>query len=432
MAKNEKRIKKILKSKFNRNVLLIAGGTAFAQIVNVCLTPIISRIYMPEEYGVLSVFIAIISTFSVISSLRYELAIPIAKNDHSAHSILFLCFIILILFVSFFTLFICFFKDWFLGLFEAEVLRNYFIIIPIGIFFSGLFLILIQFAMRKRAYKVITRVKVNQSITGNVTKIVLGLLGFGPLGLLFGQILKSSAGIGTVYFSVVRKNKILKKNTIKDLKLVAKRYKNFPLFSMPFRLLNAFSVQLPVFFISAFYGEKIVGFFGFANSIVNVPITLISTSVANVFYSEAANLGKSKANEIKKLSNNLIKKLFFLSLIPVLTLLFFGPVLFSFIFGENWVKAGEFARILSIMIFSRILFHPISLIYDIFEEQKKALILSMFKILMLIAGFFISEFFNFSSNLTIMIFSLTMSANYLINYFIAQRIMDNVIKLKTE
>jgi O-antigen/teichoic acid export membrane protein len=387
---------------------------------------------MPEEYGVLSVFIAIISTFSVISSLRYELAIPIAKNDHSAHSILFLCFIILILFVSFFTLFICFFKDWFLGLFEAEVLRNYFIIIPIGIFFSGLFLILIQFAMRKRAYKVITRVKVNQSITGNVTKIVLGLLGFGPLGLLFGQILKSSAGIGTVYFSVVRKNKILKKNTIKDLKLVAKRYKNFPLFSMPFRLLNAFSVQLPVFFISAFYGEKIVGFFGFANSIVNVPITLISTSVANVFYSEAANLGKSKANEIKKLSNNLIKKLFFLSLIPVLTLLFFGPVLFSFIFGENWVKAGEFARILSIMIFSRILFHPISLIYDIFEEQKKALILSMFKILMLIAGFFISEFFNFSSNLTIMIFSLTMSANYLINYFIAQRIMDNVIKLKTE
>ena len=67
---------KIKESTFAKSVILIAGGTAAAQGINVILTPIITRIYSPEEFGVLSLFVALMGILSTVASLRYEWAIP--------------------------------------------------------------------------------------------------------------------------------------------------------------------------------------------------------------------------------------------------------------------------------------------------------------------------------------------------------------------
>ena len=52
-------IAKFKESFIARSILLITGGAVFAQVLSILMSPIITRIYTPEEYGVLTIFIAI-------------------------------------------------------------------------------------------------------------------------------------------------------------------------------------------------------------------------------------------------------------------------------------------------------------------------------------------------------------------------------------
>jgi O-antigen/teichoic acid export membrane protein len=59
-------------------------GTAIAQGITVIAVPFLSRLYSPENFGVLSIFVGIGSTLSVWAALRYELAIVIPEKQEDS------------------------------------------------------------------------------------------------------------------------------------------------------------------------------------------------------------------------------------------------------------------------------------------------------------------------------------------------------------
>ena len=71
-----------------KHIAMIAGGTTLAQGINILSTPILSRIYSPEDFGVTAVFISMVSILSVISALRYDLAIPLPKTERYADAVI--------------------------------------------------------------------------------------------------------------------------------------------------------------------------------------------------------------------------------------------------------------------------------------------------------------------------------------------------------
>ena len=74
----KKLLNKIGRSTFGKSVLMLAGGTAIAQFLSVATSPIISRLFTPDDFGVLSIYVSILSIVAVFATLRYEFAIPIA------------------------------------------------------------------------------------------------------------------------------------------------------------------------------------------------------------------------------------------------------------------------------------------------------------------------------------------------------------------
>jgi len=104
---------------------MIAGGTAFAQILNALLSPVITRIYSPREYGILTVYIAILGLIAVIGSLNYEYSIPIADDDHKAINSVFLSIVILIFLTLCISFILFFFGNKALGLFGGKSLLKY-------------------------------------------------------------------------------------------------------------------------------------------------------------------------------------------------------------------------------------------------------------------------------------------------------------------
>jgi len=69
------------KSEFSRNVLTPMTGTTITQAIPIAISPILTRIYTPEDFGVLALFVAITAIFGGIANGRYELATMLPKKD---------------------------------------------------------------------------------------------------------------------------------------------------------------------------------------------------------------------------------------------------------------------------------------------------------------------------------------------------------------
>lgn len=415
---------KLFKSSFAKNVIMITGGAAFAQGLNMIFAPFITRLYTPEEYGVLSVYIAVLGALSFIGTLNYEMGIPIVESDEKAINILVLSIITLLSLNILLLLVLFIFGSKILQALNAEVLETYLYLIPIGLLLKGTYSVFLQWGYREKNFKAITKTKFSQSLTKNITKLSFGFLRGGSIGLLIGQILGECSGILTLsYRQLIKKKHLIKNIKKKEITFLAKRYKDFPIYTTTRRYLGDITISIPAIFLTSLYGSQVVGFFGLANSIIQLPMNLIGTSISNVYYAECASLKYDNPERILTLSNKLLKKLIVIGIVPLLTLVIWGPLLFGFVFGSDWVDAGYYARLLSVSVFARFIFKPISNVFDIFEKQKFAFWINIIRIILVFIAFGTAKYFMLNSYWAVCFYSIAMALMYFIQYLGAQKIL---------
>ena len=92
-------IKNRAKSEFTKNVLTLMTGTSIAQAIPIAITPILTRIYSPNEFGLFALYMSIVSVVVIMATGRYELAIVLPKNNEDAANIVALSLVIT-LFIS--------------------------------------------------------------------------------------------------------------------------------------------------------------------------------------------------------------------------------------------------------------------------------------------------------------------------------------------
>jgi len=429
LKKIDKAIDSLKEGSFSKNVLMITGGTVFAQGLGILLSPIVTRLYSPEDYGMFTVYAALLGMINLLGALSYDSAIPIADDDEKAINVITLCLFILFSATLILFFLIMFAGHFFLTFFKSEQIIQYKYFIPIGFFLTGLYTVISQWALRKKDFKSITVTKYSQSITGNAIKISFGIFNAGPVGLILGNILSQSAGVATIIKPHLTEFiGLIKRVKYQEVFNISKRYISFPLYTAPGLFILSAAGQLPTIFMSSLYGSSIVGLYGLARSIAFLPMTIIGKSVQDVFYGEAASIGKTNPIRIKKLSNKLLKKLMILGIIPMTVLVLFGPFLFSFVFGLDWRIAGVFARILTLEAFFHFVFQPISTVFSIFEQQKKAFLLNVSRLILVLSVFGIAKAYSFESSVTVLIYSLLMAIIELLKYITAQKIINEEIK----
>lgn len=411
-------------SKLKKRLILLTSGTFIAQIINIGLTPVITRIYSPSEYGVISVFTSVLLLFTLLGTLNYELAIPIAKDDREAVNIIVISFITLFISSCFLFLILFFIGDQILVLLNAEKIKDYKYTILLGVVVISVYSVLTQWALRKKLIYDLSQTKITQAVFQNVITICLGLLKLGPLGLIIGKIIGQSAGIlrlGKPLYDP--KKELYNKVSYINIKASFKRYKNFPLYTTPRRVIGDLTISLPALVLTGMFGLKYAGYFALANSIVQLPLNIVGTSVGQIFYSEVASLKNKDAEKVLLLSKKFIIALLSVGLLPLIALLFFGEEIFTLIFGIKWSVAGEMASILSISIFLKFIITPISSIFDIYEEQKSALILHGSRLIFISLAFWICYIFDLNIYITLTLYSIIISLLYFVQYFLARMII---------
>lgn len=423
-------LKHFFRGSFIKNVVVVAGGTIFTQFLNAVLTPIITRIYTPAEYGVVTLYLSVLSMMVVICSLKYEWGIPIADNDEKAINVLGLCVVILTgtTLIVFMLLFLV--NDVYLTNIIGEKLINYKYYVPVGIFFAGLYNIFLQWNYREKTFNVITKTKITQALAQSLSKIGLGLLNIGSIGLIIGTILGHSSGLTALSKNLfLSKKRLIKKINKNEILWCAKRYKDYPIYSATSQFMNSAGLNLPQIFLALLFSSQVTGAFGLASSMIGMPVTLIGKSVGDVYYAEVASIGKTNPKRLMSLSNELIKRLVLIALFPTLFLLFFGPLFFSIVFGVKWIEAGVYSRIMSLLIFFRLVFLPTSRIFAAMEKQKQALLLDFIRLALVLVVFQLSKILSLNSYWTIGLYTIAMSFVYLLTFLFARKIISNQIKI---
>lgn len=387
-------INRIKNSSFAKNVTMIAGAAASVQIIQFILSPILTRLYIPEEFGVLTVYNSILSVLIVIGPLNYHKAIPIAEDDNKAVHVLMLSILIIISVTMLIGLTIGLSGPKLFTMLNADALFTYRYIIPLGFFLMGIYNIFIHWGYRIKNYKLISKTRFVQAIIGNILKIGLGFLKIGSMGLILGNIMNNSAGVISLSREYFKKFKLVIDK--KELKWVAKRYIKFPIYNTLGEFIYTAGNEIPVFFITSLYGSEVIGFYGLAYSIIRVPIILLGNSIGQVFYSEMAGVGKNKPREIKDKANKIIKSLTLFGLIPLGVIILFGPVLFSTIFGDNWHEAGIYAQILSPLVYISLIVMPVGRLLEIFEKQNISMIVNIIRMVFLIGIFIAAQSLKFN------------------------------------
>jgi len=415
-------LNKLLKSfkhKIIKNAVMVISGNVFAQFLNIIFTPVLIRIFTPDEYGLYSVYVSILGVLS-IGTFRYELALPIEKDDKKAFNILILSLGLITIYSVFLCLLFLIFGKPLFALFQFEEVTEISLLIPIGIFFSGIYAILNRWAYRNGEYQKISRTLMRQGLFSNLSKILAGLLNFGVIGLIIGHIIGTSAGIITLAKSIIEKRRDLVKQV--ELKLIIwslRRYKDFPLFNMPSALLISSGSSMPVMFLTAYYGSHISGYFALAYTIVKLPMNIIGNALGDVLLAESGRIGKNEPHRLMQLSNQIFRKLLFLGMIPLLILVCFGPDLFAFVFGSDWRTSGEFSRIIALMIFCMLVFSPFGKLLIVLEKQKLSFLLDVIRTLMVAGVFLIAFLFELDSFIAISLYSLVMSIYFFMMFLMS-------------
>lgn len=409
---------------------MLTSGTAFAQILTIALTPIVTRIYPPEEYGVLSIYVTIVTLISIGAALDYQLAIPIAKNEENAYNIIVLACSVLLIVSIVIVILLLIGGEWFLNILNSPTLVDYMYLIPLGIFFVTLYKILMAWSQRVKDFKSITKTKITQSIFSNIGRIGFGFMNLGPVGLLLSHIIGQSGGISRLSKPlIIRRKEFSKSISFSKIMYMARRYIRFPLYSAPSNYVYTAGNQAPIIALAAIFGPSVVGLFGLAKSMVSLPVSLISNSVSQVFYSEIASIGKGNPKKIKELTLKLASKLAIIGLIPLIVLISLGPFLFTIAFGEDWHDAGVFARMLAIVAFAEFVIFPLGKVTGgVLEKPYIGLSINSIRLISVVLAFILAYQFGFSANLTVLIYTIVVVISYVVTFISIQVVLNNEIK----
>jgi len=358
------------KSEFGRNVVTLMTGTAVAQAIPIAISPILTRLYTPEDFGIFALYIAIVSLLSIFVTGRYELAIMLPTSDTEAFYILVATLSISLLLSALIFIFIVLCAPWISQITHNTDLGGWLYLIPVSILISGWYQSLNFWTNRKKDYRSLSQGIILQSSSNALFNTSFGYLKLGFSGLITTNII---SGFLSLFFLIYRNKKHLKKSRShpepKKIYDQLKRYKRFPLHTLPQNFVYQGFQQLPIFFIQSYFSTLILGAYSLSLRTLSTPLSILSNSFGQVFYQKASELYRQDKQTLYDYTKQTFLKLFVLSSTVAIIGVWFLPDIFAFIFGTPWKIAGTIAQYLTIFLVLKFAVEPLTKLYLIAEEN---------------------------------------------------------------
>ena len=392
------------KDSFIKRASQLFTGNLFAQLLIIGSAPILTRLFTPEELGILGLFMAITFVISTLTTMRYESALVVEKSYVGKLAIVTLCIILLLLSTLVYLLIVFFLYFLNITFGTLNLLGDYLLLIPFGIFCIGFYRLLTFLAIRAQELKKIGTTRFQQGFFMVASQFIFGLANSGYGGLILGQLIGLSAGIHKL-LDLISFQKIFKiiKHKKSHIFLIASRYKRFFKFSLPGDLLNIGSIQLPIIILTSLFSPVISGFYVLAERVFRSPIAMMSDTVSKSILSVASEA--NRRGKLYKFSILFMEPLIKISLLAFVIFSYLAPEIFSIIFGNDWREAGVYASKMTPLFWSIFVFVPAIGLMTIMQLQKLELFFQSSLLIFSLSGIIVGYVLN-DVRLSISLFSI--------------------------
>jgi len=385
-----------------KNMLSLFGGSVGAQFVALLAAPIITRIYLPEEFGMMTTVWAAIGIVGVVACFAYERTIVLEHNDADARRLVILC--------VYMALFSATVMSVSVYLFDTFLYREYFSVEHIYLFvFSGVLAFGVRksldlFAVREQRFHLIAVSIMTGAVFAAAWKIFVGV-GWGTTAeiLLVGNIIGITIPAIVLFFAVRKGLRVKGKMGGGSELSLLRRYSEFPKNQVPTAVLNALQQQAPIFILAVYFSPEIVGFYGLAMAVLLRPVRALAEAVSRIYLQRVSRLGHEEAH------NDLLKVTVRLGMFaaPFCVILFFyGESLFKLLFGEGWGDAGRMASLMAPWVFMLVINVPTTQTLIVRRELRFILVFNAIYLVARVSGLFVAIYATQDVYTAILVFSL--------------------------
>lgn len=401
----------------SRGIAAIAVGTAGGQIVVVLGSPILSRLYRPEDFAALTVITSIAMILGTVLALRFEMTIPLPPEDDHGRALVFGSAMVAAAIAAVLTVVLWIFRVEIADALRQEKLAFWMPWLPTIALTLTIFRILNQWALRQKRYSATARRNFLQSFSTVAIQVVAGLKGLGPAGLIGG--FAGGQTVGAV--SLLLQRGLFSKISFESIKSQLGRHLRFATLLTPAGLLNSMGGYIPVILVSTLFGATAAGHFGFTQRIIALPIALVGQVVAQVYLSELASKKRSNDAGIRKMFWVATTRLATVAAAIALVLLAFGPSLFTLVFGDQWEQAGKVAQALAPYLFAQLVASPVSQTLIVFRRSGLQLTWDAGRLVIACATIVVPWSFGLGLVATVWIFSLGGLLSYAVSWDLSRR-----------
>lgn len=359
-----------------KKIFTIFSFSTAGQVVSILLSPLLTRLYVPEDFGAFSLFIATAAMFSIVAGLRYDAAIVLPKSDDDAIALIIFCSLFSTL-MSFLCLAVVILFRVFPGLDLFHGFKALAPFLPLYIWIVFQVQLMNQWLNRKQHYRKLGISSFSTSLLTGGINIILGYYLFHAKGL----VISACVAYGIIfccflpeYLRIFRRLWMARDSFYQRIRRVLKEYSEFPRINAPQGFLDTLHNSLFLYMTSTFFGNVTLGYLALARRIISTPIKPVVDSVSQVLFQETArrfNEGEDISPLIKKIS----KLGTLAAAIGILTSFLIAPPLFVWVFGEAWYEAGVVAQIISPWVFMAAVSAVLGYLPLIVKEQKTDVLL---------------------------------------------------------
>ncbi len=384
------------------NSLRIMSASMIVQVVAMACTPVIARLYSPDDIGALGVILALVGIGTTVACLRYEQAIMVECDSRRSTALWHLSFILataVSLIIGIAT-YIIGGEQIAVWLETPDIEPFVWLIAPL-VFLSAVGYAMTFLFNSNNEFQLTARYTLTQGLSNNILKIALGSLS--AAGLYVANV---ASHIAALAVSIRRLPRQFSKP--RELYEMACKHWRFPAFNMPHALISTAAANLPILVFAKCYSPADVGCFALCLTFGYKPVNVFALSANQAFF-HSSSRNHSVGQRIAPLLFRFLIRAS-LIIIPLWILLHAAmPWLVDLIFGDEWLAMTDIMRALLPLFVASLLSTSLSFVPLMFHRQAAAMTIELISAVMRTAALIVGANF-FDITTATWIYTLTHAA----------------------
>jgi O-antigen/teichoic acid export membrane protein len=415
-----------------RNSAALITGTVASQAILFLCSPLLSRTFSLSDFGNLANYNAWVTVLALLSCLRYEHAIIIARDRPAMNRVIALTGALCAASMLVYAVGAWIIYDFFSTAGYLARIRGFVLLIPVGILPLCVFSPLSQLNVRLGQFRRLATVATAQVVVTVTTQLSLGVIHIDG-GLIVGAITGSMAA--AVALGVLTLDRTLLRELRNELRFAellktAAEHVHFPRYTLTADAINVVAQQFVPVLILALFDPALAGLYAFSMRIIRAPLIVVAGAAQNALRKEGID-HLDKPGGLSAILTTTMKGLFAIGLVPFVLMLLFAKPIFAIVFGHQWLAAGQVVQILSPGIFVEFVAFPLTVFFLLTNTQYYTLLTQVLGFAALLASFLIGKFYFHSFIATCYMVSATMALVNFTTILLAQRAAARQLILAT-